>query len=179
MAVLIIVKRRDGEDYLLNTVNYLLRRDKNTKGLFGGYGFVHVPDPYQIAMQFQTVAGMYAKRGPLLPRHFILSFTPDAMCDAEYFIKPYEAALIAEHICLHHFQQYQRMYGVHDDESHLHIHFLVNPVSLCDGHMLNWSYEEQYKLWDTVWLVLRQPDKWKGTLPIYLESSVMLKEEEF
>lgn len=172
MAVLKILNRKEGEGYLLNCITYLMRPDKNPQGLYFGYNFLITSNPYQICCQFEAVASLYAKRRSLTPIHFILSFSSDVYCDEEYCITPYKAALIAYHICLYHFQNYQVMYGIHNDESHLHIHFIVNPISLYDGSMLNLNYEEQHKLFDSVQLVLNQPHKWGGKYQIKLEAPI-------
>ena len=176
MAIIKLVKPKNDEYYLMNCIWYLLRRDKNSQGLYGGRNLVVTDNPYHISGQFQAVGKLYAKRNPIIQLHFILSFNPYSRGKD---LTPYQVDIIARNLCMYLtcLSDYQILYGVHDNTFYPHIHFIVNPVNLRTGSMLNFNYEEQEKLFEDISFVLNLEGFWKGYRPIKLLRPILYEEE--
>lgn len=117
-----------------NEITYILNKFKMYHGYWGGYNFLMVPDVQNIVMQFNAPKKIYHKNNYISMRHFILSFSSE-FDD----VTPYQAALIAERIALIFSHEYQVIYAIHENTDNLHIHFLVNPVNIYTGKLLNIS----------------------------------------
>ena len=55
-----------------------------------------------------------------------------------------------------------KLYGVHHDTLHIHIHFAVNTVSYIDGRMYSGSWGDYAELRDFIQDLM--PEGWKVTL---------------
>lgn len=83
-------------------------------------------------MQFNAPKNIYHKENYISIRHFILSFSPE-LDD----VTPYQAAQIADRVAEIFADEYQVIYAVHENTDNPHIHFLVNPVNIHTGKLLN------------------------------------------
>ena len=137
MAVLKIVKNNytssnsnvpDGVDETLMT--NITDWHKTKDNLILGYN-VLLGTPVEMAAQFQTVRRIYHKETGRLIRHFIVSFSKSET-DSPIF-----AFRFAQFIAMYYIKDYQIISAVHQDTENLHIHFVMNTVSLVDGHKFN------------------------------------------
>lgn len=123
-----IVKNTYKDDLALNNV-YKYITDKNkTGGLIGGHNVI--PDNAVLMMELIQQLYFFYDGDRLI--HFILSFSPEMMID-ENAVFQY-AMIIASS-----FTDHQMVYSVHTDKDHLHIHFMLNPVSFKNGNIIRAS----------------------------------------
>ncbi len=71
--------------------------------------------------------------------HMIVSF-PCGMRNKKYVQRT------AERIADYLYKSYQVVYGVHEDTSNLHIHFIFNAVSYVDGKKFHYNHEDWKKI---------------------------------
>ncbi len=142
-------------------INYLTNKSANPHQLYGGYNFV-MGNPEQIMYQFYSVNNLIHK-DHITVRHFVLSFD----LFTEYFVSPNHAALIANRFCSDTlWDDYQILYGIHDDTANLHIHFIVNTVNFRNGYLLPWNYTMEHEIYNTIKLILQLNCSWHGKYPI-------------
>ena len=93
----------------------------------GGYGVDCDITSAQEQMLFVKQA--FHKTELLQLKHFIISFAGGeaALVDLDVF-------LLLGFLTGQLFREYQMVYGVHLDGSHVHIHFVMNTTSFVDGH---------------------------------------------
>lgn len=115
-----------------NEIMYILNDFKMKHGYWGGYNFLRLMDVQDIIMQFNTPKNIYHKENYISIRHFVLSFSPE-FDD----VTPYQAAQIADRIAEIFASEYQVIYAVHENTDNPHIHFLVNPINIHTGKLLN------------------------------------------
>ena len=118
--LILIENEYPDEDALLHVLNYVLRSD-----LYGGYAV----DPIQAYRQMVMVKNVYHKREGKQLLHFIVSFTTSEA----YRVTIDEVLALGFHIA-ELFGEYQTVYAVHMDGSHIHIHMVMNSISFVDGH---------------------------------------------
>lgn len=102
-----------------------------------------VEDMDQTAAQFGKAEGVQA-------RHFIFSFHPLEL-DSHTI-----AAQIAQEVTDYLGEEYQSVSAVHEDQSHLHIHTVINAVSHVDGHRYRGTKQEFYAMKNQVGRILRR-----------------------
>jgi len=107
-------------DALLHVLNYVLRSD-----LYGGYAV----DPIQAYRQMEMIKNAYHRRDGKQLLHFIVSFTTAEA----YRLTIDEVLALGFHIAAL-FGEYQTVYAVHMDSSHIHMHLVMNSISFVDGH---------------------------------------------
>lgn len=121
---------------IFNLVNYAL----NEKGtyrrvrFFGGYNI----DIDRAGSQMVLVKKYYQKDNGREMRHFVVSFEED--------ISPYDAWILGWQIAAYYAECFQIVFGVHEDTTNIHIHFVLNTVSFTDGRKINSSKYELYRL---------------------------------
>lgn len=126
-----VPQRYDSLEALNNLCAYVVDYEK-TRGAYGGRGII-VSNAYETMVYVQR---LWAKDWGRLAYHMILSFD-----DLEALV-PWDAMNIAFQVSSLFFPRYQILYGVHVTQEHLHIHFVINPVSLIDGKKLHIGYTE-------------------------------------
>ena len=96
-----------------------------TNGLVGAYAVS--ADPEQAIMQMQLLQACLGQDRGIHLRHMILSFDPQEE------LSPSQAFQIGQKISIYYAYQYQMIFGVHCDQPHLHIHFVMNTVNYLTG----------------------------------------------
>ncbi len=169
MAILKIValdhKNLDPRNPLLirNELQYILRAkgdNQITVKYYGGRNFLFGA-PSDIITQFYAVRNVFHKSPNIQARPFVLSF------GEEEHVYPFQANYIAQNIC-EEFVDYQILYAVHEDSSHLHIHFLINSVNIYDGKMLNFGKQTITRIEYFFRQILQMPTIWCGERPLNL-----------
>ncbi len=118
--------------------------------------------PEEIILQFNVLKDFYIRKWHIPIRHIIISF--DSYY--EYFISPYQASIIADELCRDVFaEEYQVIYGIHENTSNLHAHIIINTVSI-DGHLLPWDYNTTNEIYESLKLILYRFSIWHGNFPI-------------
>ena len=121
-------------------IRYILNPDKVRSGYWGGAS-VDLTDPVGY---MEKVAQRFGKDSGVRLRHFVISFHPLELDDAE------TADEIAKRVVDYIGQEYPALYGVHEDKEHLHFHIAMNAVSHGDGHRYRGSKREFYALLNAI-----------------------------
>lgn len=116
---------------LQNLCDYVIDPAK-TNGWVGGRGL----DSYHAYDEISAMQTLWRKDFGRRAYHCILSF------GNEETVTIIDAQQIAYQVAGLFFLPYQVLYGIHVTQEHLHIHFVVNTVSLVDGSKLNLSYAD-------------------------------------
>ncbi|MBT9751518.1 relaxase/mobilization nuclease domain-containing protein [Coprococcus comes] len=64
--------------------------------------------------------------------------------------------------------QYQVIFSIHENNSHLHVHILVNTIDLTNGMLYNCDMHNFYAIRDHVKFVLQSYRLWYGDHPLRL-----------
>ena len=126
----------DTEQALRNVVSYVVR-NKDDEGYiryWNAYG-ANNRSIEKTIRDFKAVQNCYGKADKKRIRHIIVSF-PKTVDDANV------AKMVAENVASYLFKGYQVVYGVHEKEGNLHIHFAFNPVSFKTGKKWHKSKKE-------------------------------------
>ena len=87
----------------------------------------------------------------------------------EYDITPFQAYHIAKKVCkIFADAQYQVIFSIHENNSHLHIHILVNTIDLTNGMLYNCDMHNFYAIRGHVKFVLQSYRLWYGNHPLRL-----------
>lgn len=152
MACLIFVEKsyRDPRS-VKNTINYATKKQGVQVNYFGGYS-VDDRNPRQMIYQFNAVKNAFykSKENHRQVRHFILSFGEKDK------VSSYEAYLIAHEVASYYSNQFQIVYGVHENTENLHIHFILNTVSYMDGHLFTEGIFQQRVFLEHTYMVLQR-----------------------
>lgn len=152
------------ENYIASKIAYILRPEAILSNYWGGYGFVK-GNINEVIQQFYTVRDLYHKSNYIPLRHFILSFDPFY----EYDITPFQAYHIGKEICkIFANAQYQVIFSVHEDKSHLHIHILLNTVDLTNGTLYNCDMYNFHAIREHISFILKTYHLWYGSHPLSL-----------
>ncbi len=121
---------KDDIEYKERTYSYLSEAHKtDNRKYIGTYG-CSLKNPIR---DMTTVARGCHKAGGRQGEHFVLSLTPDLdSVDNETYMQI--AARIASHL-----SDFQSVYTLHLDTNVRHLHFLINSVSIKDGHKFKQS----------------------------------------
>ncbi len=125
-------------------IRYILSPDKVRSGYWGGAS-VDLTDPVGYMEQ---IAQRFGKDSGVRLRHFVISFHPLELDDAETVNE------IAQRVVDYIGQEYPAIYGVHEDAKHIHFHIAVNAVSHIDGHRYRGSKKEFYAFLNAIEAVL-------------------------
>ena len=119
----------DTEEALQNLCQYILDplHEKSDGTLTGGQ-YLTPTSSFEEMREAQT---LFDKDSGRLAYHFIISFDPGDP------LMPEDAFTFAIEFIDFFFKEYQ----VHTKQSHLHVHFALNPVSLRTGKKLHVDYE--------------------------------------
>ena len=152
------------EDYIATKISYILLPEPILSHYWGGYGFVK-GTLQEVTEQFYIVRNLYHKSNYIPLRHFVLSFDPYY----EYDITPFQAYHIAKKVCkIFADAQYQVIFSVHENNSHLHVHILVNTIDLTNGMLYNCDMHNFYAIRGHVKFVLQSYRLWYGEHPVRL-----------
>ena len=105
---------------LSRVINYITKSD-----IIGGYAV----DPYHAFRQMEMVKSAFHKNGGIQLKHFFITFSLDEALRIDL-----DQVLDLGFQVGRLFQEYQLVYAVHLDGSHLHLHCVMNAVSFLDGH---------------------------------------------
>ena len=124
MPNVVIVRNTYPDDAALNNViHYAL----NKAAFYGGYGIT--PEIGAAQMQMQFVKRAFYQTDALQLKHFFITYSHD---EAAYI--DFEAMMLTAFEAAKLFGEYQMVYGLHLDGSHVHVHIVMNTTSLIDGH---------------------------------------------
>ncbi len=108
---------------LNNVIHYVL-----SKAVFqGGYGIT--PEIEATQMQMLFVKRAFYQTDALQLKHFFITYSHDEAAYIDFdemMLTAFEAAKL--------FGEYQMVYGLHLDGSHVHVHIVMNTTSFIDGH---------------------------------------------
>lgn len=143
-------KIKNGQDkyYDLNAksdvIHYILN-PKKAPHYYGGYN-IESDDPVADMM---NITKKFKKEKGVQLWHFIVSFAPSEITE------PSVAYYIATELAKYFSASFQIIYAIHEDTSHIHIHFVKNSVSFIDGHRYNCNHDEFHRLYQYFENVLR------------------------
>lgn len=129
----------NNERALQNLCDYIVDPAK-TNGWIGGRGL----DPYCAYEEISGMQILWRKNFGRQAYHCVLSFGD------EEAITIIEAQQIAYQVAGLFFLPYQVLYGIHVTQEYLHIHFVINTVSLIDGSKLNLGYADEARIEENI-----------------------------
>jgi hypothetical protein len=117
-------------------IYYAIRPDKTPFNYIGSMGIVISDAAYEMLL----VKKAFDKTGGRQARHFIVSFA------SEECVTAYDALVLGYDIARYYSSRYQIIFGVHQDEPQIHIHFVFNTVSFIDGLMYAEGKDDYFRL---------------------------------
>ena len=108
---------------LNNVIHYVLHK----ASFCGGYGVT--PEISAAQMQMQFVKRAFYQTDALQLKHFFITYSHDEAAYIDFdemMLTAFETAKL--------FGEYQMVYGLHLDGSHVHVHIVMNTTSFIDGH---------------------------------------------
>lgn len=151
MAVVKFVdKEYSRPEAICNLVNYAINPEHCICGLYGTQGIAKV-DGSIMAGNMIAVKEVYGKTTRRQVLHCIISFSEYEM----KYITPRIAQLIGYEVSAF-FEGYQVVFGIHDNEDNLHIHFIINTTSYIDGKQYAIGPVGVYKLKSVVDNIVRK-----------------------
>lgn len=173
MALLKIVNYEDFHDCdtpqpievtISKKIDYVINPDSNKYNLYGGFNFVNMSNSHAIADQFISLSSTYYSRNFVPVQHIILSLDPLTYEDNT---TPEQLALIVHRFCKYTFgNDYQVIWGIHNDEVNLHAHIVINTVNIYAGTLLPWNKQMMNVIYNEMAFVLKLNSYWKGAKPI-------------
>lgn len=136
MAILKIIHapKKYWDATALRDVIFYCTSPLKTNGLVGAYAVS--TDPEQAIMQMQLLQQCLGQDRGIHLRHMILSFDPQEK------LSPSQAFQIGQKISKYYASQYQVIFGVHCDQPHLHIHFVMNTVNYLTGRKYSGDFKD-------------------------------------
>ena len=132
MAILKLINNSyDDEQALRNLCAYITNPETN-HGLCAGRGI----DPPRVYEDICNAQSLWQKTSGRRAYHLVLSFAAGEPFDTD------DAMQLAFKMSSFFFPAFQVLYAVHDKPQQLHIHFMINPVSLQNGKKLQLSLSE-------------------------------------
>ena len=154
----------NSEDVIRKKINYITRPEATINHLCGGYNLL-LSTPENMIEQFIIVNRWYYRDGHIPVKHIILSLDPYSYIEEQ--VTPQQLALIVDSFCLHEFgDEYQVIYGIHEDTKNLHAHIIVNTVNLRTGLLLPSNRTKDFEMYEWMSLFLKLTSHWKGNFPI-------------
>lgn len=136
MAILKIISHGKTNAGKRRLLQYVLDPKKTTPELCAVSGDFQTEEitPQSVYKSFTRTRALFHKvsLGGRTYTHGTIAFAPGE-------ISPEEAAEFAEEFVLKNYPNNQVLTAVHTDAGHIHAHFVVEPVSFCDGRMLHTS----------------------------------------
>lgn len=122
---------------LIRLIKYIWRKDKILHHLYGSYG-TRIDTPELAAEDFLETKKIFDKYPSTLAHHKIISFENGLLSI------PQEAFEIAEEIITYYTDNFQVVYGVHEDKNenydinkNYHIHLVINSVNYNTGKIFH------------------------------------------
>ena len=125
--------RNDSHGALRNVINYVLQDYKIKDGLVcvsGPFDYDTI-DRDKVYQSFIDEKKLWGKDSGRMYSHQIISFHRDE------YITPEQALLFGKEFVDRWFPAHQALVAVHQDRDHVHIHIVINTVSLVDGKKLH------------------------------------------
>lgn len=129
------VNKYHDKDAIDDVISYVLRNDKTSPELVGGF----CVNPYMAADQFKIIARIHNKDFGVHLRHMIISFSNTEPVGTD------KAKKIAYQIAAYYGDEYQIIYAVHIDAGNLNIHFVMNTVSFRTGMKYDGKKQDYYQ----------------------------------
>ena len=135
MAIVKIISHGKNAAGTKNVLSYVLDLKKTGPDLCGTLGDISEDaiTAKTAFLEFQRIRNLFGKDNNVRTyTHGTISWAPGEITheEAVEFAREYLPEIYPGH---------QIVYAVHQDTSHVHFHFIVNPVSFLDGSMLHWS----------------------------------------
>lgn len=118
--ILLIQNTYPDRSALRNVINYVLKSD-----IVEGYAV----DPYDAFRQMTLIKSVFHKQDGEQLIHFVITFS-----NLEMYRLTLDEVLALGFQVGNLFQEYQMLYGIHTETTHVHLHIIMNPVSFIDGH---------------------------------------------
>ena len=151
------------EDTIKNAIRYVTNPISNPNQIYRGYNFL-CTTPDDIITQFIAVSRYYGKRDYIPIRHLVLSLNP---YNFEYRFEAENLRLIVDRFCMNTFaNEYQVLYGIHEDSLALHAHIVINTVGLRTRRLLSLNHTLIQELEESMKLYLKLNNYHKGPKPI-------------
>lgn len=135
MAIIKIISHGKNTAGTKNVLSYILDHKKTGPDLCGTLGDISEDaiTAKTAYLEFQRIRNLFRKdNNGRTYTHGTVSWAPGEITHEE-------AIEFAREYLPEIYPGYQIVYAVHQDTSHVHFHFIVNPVSFLDGSMLHWS----------------------------------------
>ena len=113
------------DNAICDVLNYILNINKTPHNYIG---FCSLDPMCNLAEQMMTTSEFFNKSSGVRLRHWIVSFSPKEINKASVVNE------IASKISSYIGANFQTVYAVHEDKTHLHFHLVHNAVSYVDGH---------------------------------------------
>ena len=139
MAILKIINNPvDSIEALENLCNYVTNRSKSKsyENFIGGKNL----KPENAFNEMVYTQDLFDKSFGRHAYHFIISFENDEP------IMPGDAYVIGYDIANTFFSDYQLLFNVHTTQTQLHLHFVLNAVSLIDGKKFHFDFAIQNEI---------------------------------
>lgn len=149
-VVKIVNKEYATQKDLYNLVNYAIMPEHCICGLYGTQGLLKA-DVATMTIAMSMVKNVYGKTKCRQALHCIVSFSNEEM----QFINANSALYIGYEVAFF-FNDCQVVFGVHDNEDNLHIHFVINTTSYKDGKQYAIGPAGLYKLKSAVENIVRK-----------------------
>ena len=138
MAVIKFINREDSTgdreiNQLAHRIDYITDGSRTIPGLIGGVGV----DASNALFRMSVVKGIYHKTDGRQYVEFVASFKDKVPLGTAFEL--------ARDLALH-YSDFQVLYAVHYNVLHVHIHFIVNTVSVVDGHKFSQGKKEMQSL---------------------------------
>lgn len=128
---------------LENLIYYAVKPEHCIEGIYGAQGLLKGNAEEMYRQMCETKKYFYKEKGRQA-MHFVLSFSEEE----EKFIGLKEALEIG-YVVASYFEGWQVVFGVHTNEEHLHIHFVLNTVSYENGLKFSIGFRkiQQIRIW--------------------------------
>lgn len=121
-------------DAIEKVVHYPLKKEKTPHAITGAIG-VNGSDEKKIIDEMTYIQKYFNKDKGKRMIHFWISFSTKEMAVLDYEDYRHIGYIVADFFE----NQYQLVFGLHEDTKHAHIHFAVNPVNYCTGKKYHWQ----------------------------------------
>ena len=119
------------DDAAPETVSEYIQQYFKTKGLVGSWG---ITDINKAAEEMTELSEAVHKYNGVHLRHFVMSLDTDVLPETLYSL--------AKSFAFFYGAMHQIIFGIHQDSSHNHIHFMMNSVSYRNGLKYYGTYSQ-------------------------------------
>ncbi|MDO4330510.1 MAG: relaxase/mobilization nuclease domain-containing protein, partial [Lachnospiraceae bacterium] len=129
------------DDAVEKVIRYVFDCKKTPNAIIGALGAT-ITDTDLMINQFLKVQEYYHKRKGKRIIHFYISFSNEEM--ERFILEDYRQ--IGYYIADYFSDEYQVAFALHENTTHYHIHFVVNPVNCKTGKKYHWQWSDTYKI---------------------------------